>query len=49
MAALEPLQRLADALALEFIECTPLGPDLRIRARPAGRADFLAPPPPTMA
>jgi diaminohydroxyphosphoribosylaminopyrimidine deaminase/5-amino-6-(5-phosphoribosylamino)uracil reductase len=60
MAAFGPLERLSDALALEFIECTPTGPDLRLRARPPGRAGFMAqvqaglpqavaaPPPPTM-
>ena len=41
MAALGPLEQLADGLALEFIECTPVGPDLRIRARPPGRAGFF--------
>ena len=53
MAALGPLDRLADGLSLEFIECSPVGPDLRIRARLPGRAQalehLLAPPPPTMA
>jgi len=42
MAAFGPLEQLADGLALEFIECTPVGPDLRIRARPAGRAGFFS-------
>jgi diaminohydroxyphosphoribosylaminopyrimidine deaminase/5-amino-6-(5-phosphoribosylamino)uracil reductase len=37
MAAFGPLERLADGLSLEFIECSPVGPDLRIRARLAGR------------
>ena len=41
MAAFGPLERLADGLELEFAECTPVGPDLRIRARPPGRADFF--------
>jgi diaminohydroxyphosphoribosylaminopyrimidine deaminase/5-amino-6-(5-phosphoribosylamino)uracil reductase len=41
MAAFGPLAQLADSLALEFIECTPIGPDLRIRARPPGRAGFM--------
>ncbi|MFM8769988.1 MAG: RibD family protein, partial [Rubrivivax sp.] len=41
MAALGPLERLADGQELEFVECTPVGPDLRIRARPPGRAGFL--------
>ena len=36
-----PLERLADGLSLEFIECTPVGPDLRIRARLPGRAHLL--------
>ncbi len=57
MAAFGPLERLADGLSLEFIECSPVGPDLRIRARLPGRAHLLeerlehllAPPPPTMA
>ena len=43
MAAFGPLERLVDGLELEFVECTPVGPDLRIRARPPGRAGFLAP------
>lgn len=42
MAAFGPLEQLADGVALEFIECRPLGPDLRIRARPPGRAGFSA-------
>ncbi|MEI6026130.1 MAG: bifunctional diaminohydroxyphosphoribosylaminopyrimidine deaminase/5-amino-6-(5-phosphoribosylamino)uracil reductase RibD [Betaproteobacteria bacterium] len=41
MAAFGPLERLTDALALEFIECTPIGPDLRIRARHPGRSAFF--------
>jgi diaminohydroxyphosphoribosylaminopyrimidine deaminase/5-amino-6-(5-phosphoribosylamino)uracil reductase len=40
MAAFWPLERLLDAQELEFLECTPVGPDLRIRARPPGRAGF---------
>lgn len=40
LAALGPLNTLADAVALEFIEVTPIGPDLRVRARPPGRATF---------
>jgi diaminohydroxyphosphoribosylaminopyrimidine deaminase/5-amino-6-(5-phosphoribosylamino)uracil reductase len=52
MAAFGPLERLADGLSLEFIECSPVGPDLRLRARLPGRAQdlehLLAPPPPTM-
>lgn len=35
-----PLERLEDALALEFVDVTPVGPDLRIRARPPGRSTF---------
>lgn len=35
-----PLTRLDEALALEFVEVTQVGPDLRIRARPPGRAAF---------
>lgn len=42
MAAFGPLERLVDGLELEFVECTPVGPDLRIRARPPGRADFYS-------
>jgi diaminohydroxyphosphoribosylaminopyrimidine deaminase / 5-amino-6-(5-phosphoribosylamino)uracil reductase len=41
MAAFGPLEQLADGLELEFVECTPVGPDLRIRARPPGRAGFF--------
>ena len=51
MAAFGPLTTLADALELEFVECTPIGADLRIRARPPGRAGFipdLQTPPPTI-
>ena len=40
MAAFGPLEDLADALQLEFLECTPVGADLRLRARPPGRAAF---------
>jgi diaminohydroxyphosphoribosylaminopyrimidine deaminase/5-amino-6-(5-phosphoribosylamino)uracil reductase len=40
MAAFGPLENLADALELEFMECTPVGADLRLRARPPGRAAF---------
>ena len=40
MAAFGPLETLADALQLEFLECTPVGADLRLRARPPGRAAF---------
>jgi diaminohydroxyphosphoribosylaminopyrimidine deaminase/5-amino-6-(5-phosphoribosylamino)uracil reductase len=50
MAAFGPLTTLADALELEFVECTPIGADLRIRARPPGRAGFMptSTPPPTI-
>lgn len=34
LAALPPLQRLADAARFRFVEATPVGPDLRLRARP---------------
>ena len=40
LAALAPLAALADAPAFEFLECTPVGPDLRLRARPPGRTGF---------
>jgi len=40
MAAFGPLQQLADALAFEFIDVERIGADLRLRARPPGRADF---------
>ena len=40
MAAFGPLARLDDALALEFISTGMVGPDLRLVARPAGRARF---------
>jgi diaminohydroxyphosphoribosylaminopyrimidine deaminase/5-amino-6-(5-phosphoribosylamino)uracil reductase len=40
LAAFGPLANLADAPAFEFLECTPIGPDLRLRARPPGRAGF---------
>ena len=40
MAAFGPLARLDDALALEFISTRMVGPDLRLVARPAGRARF---------
>ncbi len=40
MAAFDPLEDLADAMRLEFVECAPVGPDLRLRARPPGRAAF---------
>jgi diaminohydroxyphosphoribosylaminopyrimidine deaminase/5-amino-6-(5-phosphoribosylamino)uracil reductase len=40
MAASDPLAHLGDASRLEFLECSPCGCDLRIRAREPGRADF---------
>lgn len=40
MASLGPLSELSQALALDFIACDSLGPDLRIRARMAGRDEF---------
>ena len=43
MATLAPLASLADAPALSFIDCVPIGQDVRLRARPRGRADFLSP------
>jgi len=41
MAAFGPLQSLAEALELEFTQVERVGADLRILARPPGRADFL--------
>jgi len=41
MAALGPLQSLADALPLAFTQVDRVGDDLRILARPPGRAAFL--------
>jgi len=40
MAAFGPLQSLDQALAFEFIETMTVGSDLRLRARPPGRAGF---------
>jgi diaminohydroxyphosphoribosylaminopyrimidine deaminase/5-amino-6-(5-phosphoribosylamino)uracil reductase len=40
MAALGPLQSLADAVALEFLAVDRIGADLRIVARPPGRDRF---------
>lgn len=40
MAAFGPLERLADGLDFEFIDCTRVGPDLRVRLRPPGRDQF---------
>ena len=42
MAAFGPLDRLADALELEFVDITPVGADLRLRARPPGQTAFAA-------
>jgi diaminohydroxyphosphoribosylaminopyrimidine deaminase/5-amino-6-(5-phosphoribosylamino)uracil reductase len=46
MAAFGPLERLADALQFGFVDCDMVGADLRLRARPPGRAGFgeLKPP-----
>ncbi len=41
MAAFGPLITLADALDFEFTQVDRIGADLRILARPPGRADFL--------
>ena len=41
MAAFGPLQTLAEALPFEFTQVDRIGPDLRILARPPGRAHFL--------
>ena len=40
MASFGPLQSLSDALALEFLSADRVGPDLRVRARIAGRDQF---------
>jgi diaminohydroxyphosphoribosylaminopyrimidine deaminase/5-amino-6-(5-phosphoribosylamino)uracil reductase len=40
MAAFGPLDRLSEALELEFVDITPVGADLRLRARPPGRGAF---------
>lgn len=40
MAAFGPIVDLAEALPWRFIEASPVGDDLRIRARPPGREDF---------
>jgi len=40
MAAFGPISELSQGLALRFVEATPVGEDLRIRARPPGREDF---------
>ena len=41
MAAFGPLSTLAEALRFEFTQVDRIGDDLRILARPPGRADFL--------
>jgi diaminohydroxyphosphoribosylaminopyrimidine deaminase/5-amino-6-(5-phosphoribosylamino)uracil reductase len=41
MAAFGPLSTLAEALPFEFTQVDRIGADLRILARPPGRADFL--------
>jgi diaminohydroxyphosphoribosylaminopyrimidine deaminase/5-amino-6-(5-phosphoribosylamino)uracil reductase len=40
LAALPALAKLTDSLDFEFIDCTQVGADLRLRLRPPGRADF---------
>jgi diaminohydroxyphosphoribosylaminopyrimidine deaminase/5-amino-6-(5-phosphoribosylamino)uracil reductase len=40
LASLGPLASLADSLDFEFVEVERVGPDLRLRLRPPGRADF---------
>ncbi|MBK9136251.1 MAG: bifunctional diaminohydroxyphosphoribosylaminopyrimidine deaminase/5-amino-6-(5-phosphoribosylamino)uracil reductase RibD [Betaproteobacteria bacterium] len=40
MAAFGPITELTEALQFRFIEATPIGDDLRIRARPPGRERF---------
>ena len=40
MAAFGPLESLADALQFEFTDVQRIGSDLRLMARPPGRADF---------
>jgi diaminohydroxyphosphoribosylaminopyrimidine deaminase/5-amino-6-(5-phosphoribosylamino)uracil reductase len=40
MAAFGPLSSLDEALQLEWLEVERIGPDLRLRARPAHRGDF---------
>ena len=44
MAAFGPLRSLAEASAFEFTQVDRIGADLRILARPPGRADFLEGP-----
>jgi diaminohydroxyphosphoribosylaminopyrimidine deaminase/5-amino-6-(5-phosphoribosylamino)uracil reductase len=45
MAAFGPLTSLAESLAFEFTDVARIGTDLRLLARPPGRADFLTSPP----
>lgn len=40
MVNIGPLAGLGEAVALEFTDVQPVGPDLRVRARPPGRAAF---------
>ena len=40
LARFGPLESLQDGLAMEFVEVERVGTDLRVRARPLGRADF---------
>jgi len=40
MARFGPLESLQDGLAMEFVDVERVGADLRVRARPLGRADF---------
>lgn len=40
MAAFGPLERLADGLDFEFLDMAPVGADIRLRLRAAGRATF---------
>jgi diaminohydroxyphosphoribosylaminopyrimidine deaminase/5-amino-6-(5-phosphoribosylamino)uracil reductase len=40
MAAFGPLASLDDALALQWVSVEPVGPDLRLIARPIGTSDF---------
>lgn len=40
LAAIGPLAALADSLDFEFVDVERVGPDLRLRLRPPGRADF---------
>jgi diaminohydroxyphosphoribosylaminopyrimidine deaminase/5-amino-6-(5-phosphoribosylamino)uracil reductase len=40
LAALSPLDRLADATTLRFVDTAMVGPDLRLIARPPGREAF---------